>query len=220
MNLDLCYTVSMKVLYWNVYVGRDPDDVMRELRGMIREFRPEVVGLGEASRIGDRSESVMGYRAFWLKEKWRGRGDTLVLVRDDVNLREWNWIKFTKWWTGPKNGWKQGPKRFWNGRIKDKRLGKVRLSIGHWPFNTALPEVEEWAVDWFKHPSRILRRKSVHLGDLNMSPEETGRFVGRFKGKHSGIDIDRAMFKYCNVRARDLGNRGSDHPAVLFTITK
>lgn len=208
----------MKVLYWNVYIGHDPDDVMTELRKMIKEFNPEVVGLGEASRIGARSETVKGYRAYWLKETWRGRGGTLALVRDDVNLRAWNWVEFTKWWKGPKHGWPQGPKRFWNGRIKDERLGLVRLSIGHWPFNTALPEVEEWCVDWFKRP--ITKRKSVHLGDVNMGEEETNKFVKRFGGKSVGVRIDRAMFKNCNVRARDLGNRGSDHPAVLFTITK
>lgn len=210
----------MKVLYWNVYIGRDPDAVLAELRELIREFKPDVIGLGEASRIGGRSENINGYRAFWLAETWRGRGDTLVLVRDDVNLRSWNWKEFTKWWTGPKNGWRQGPKRFWNGRIKKKGLGVVRLSIGHWPFNTALPEVEAWAVDWFKRPVWSLRRKSVHLGDLNMGPEETTAFVKQFNGKHVGVRIDRAMYKNCTIRARDLGKRGSDHPAVLFTITK
>lgn len=208
----------MKVLYWNVYIGHNPDDVMTELRKLIKEFDPEVVGLGEASRIGGRSEHIRGYNAYWLKETYRGEGGTLVLVRKDVDLRSWNWKKFTKWWTGPKHGLPQGPKRFWNGRIRDKRLGLVRLSIGHWPFNKALPEVEAWCVDWFKRP--IGKRISVHLGDVNMQEAETDKFVRQFRGKNVGIRLDRAMFKNCNVRARDLGKRGSDHPAVLFTITK
>ncbi len=208
----------MKVLYWNVYVGHNPAHVMDELRAMVKEFNPEVVGLGEASRIEGRSEHVPGYTAYWLKETYTGEGGTIALVRDDVDLRHWNWIKFTKWWVGPKHGKAQGPKRFWNGRIKDKRLGLVRLSIGHWPFNKALPEVEAWCVEWFKKP--LVKRVSVHLGDVNMPADETEQFVKQFRGDHVGVRIDRAMFKNCEVRARDLGKHGSDHPAVLFTITK
>jgi len=218
----------MKVLYWNVYVGHDPDNVVKELRGMVAEFKPEVVGLGEAGRIANRIhrarkanpkfELIRGYHTYYLEETYRGEGGTLALVRKDVDLRAWNWKKFTKWWIGPKNGAKQGPKRFWNGRIRDDRLGLVRLSIGHWPFNLALPEVEEWAVEWFKRP--LVKRASVHLGDVNMQEPETDRFVKRFGGKNVGVRLDRALFKNCNVRVRDLGKHGSDHPAVLFTITK
>jgi hypothetical protein len=212
----------MKVLYWNVYIGHAVDDVISELRGMIHDHNPHVVGLGEASRIGKRSESIKGYKAFWLPETHNGAGDTLVLVRDDMVpfLKHWNWKKFTKWWKGPKHGFPQGPKRFWNGRFKTKELGLLRLSIGHWPFNTALPEVEEWCVEWFKRPNPILRRKSVHLGDLNMQEPETTRFCKQFKGKNAGHRLDRAMFKNCHVTYRALGYHGSDHEAVLFNITK
>lgn len=192
---------------------------MSELRGLIKQTDPDVIGLGEASRIGKRSESIKGYDAFWLPEDYNGAGDTLVLVKHGVNLRKWNWHHFTKWWKGPKHGWPQGPKNFWNGRIKDDRLGVVRLSIGHWPFNTALPEVEAWCVDWFKKPLVKFKRKSVHLGDVNMQEPETTRFCKQFGGKNVGHRLDRAMFENCHVRARALGLHGSDHEAVLFTIT-
>lgn len=211
------YTGNMKVLYWNVYVGHNPDHVMSELREMAKEHKPHVIGLGEGSRIEGRSEHVPGYRAFWLKETYRGRGDTIALVRDDVNLRKWNWMEMTKWWTGPKHGWPQGPKRYWNGRLRFGRFGLLRLSIAHWPFNDARPETEERVVKWFK---RAPLRRSVHLGDLNMRADDMDRFVKKFRGKHVGVGIDRAMFKRCHVTARDLGNHGSDHPAVLFNITR
>lgn len=211
--------MGMKVLYWNVHITRPVDEVMAELRKLISETNPEVVGLGEGSNVLGRADNIHGYQAFYLDEEWRGKGGTIVLVRDDVNLRKYKWVNFTQWWYLRKGGNHQGPKRFWNGRIKDEHLGVVRLSVGHWPFNAALPEVEKWAVDWFNKPV-VPKRISVHLGDLNMGKEETERFVKQFKGKTTGINIDRAMFKNCTVTARDLGHRGSDHPAVLFRITK
>jgi hypothetical protein len=209
----------MKILYWNVYIGRSAASAMERLRAMIKEHDPEIVGLGEASKIQGLSENVPGYKAFWLPETYRGRGDTIVLVRNDVVLKDWYWVRFKAWWTGPKHGLPQGPKRFWAGRVKDDRLGIVRVSVGHWGFNTALPECEAWCVSWFKKPWYPWR-KSVHLGDLNMGPGETGEFCKRFNGKHEGIGIDRAMFKNCVVTARNLGMHGSDHPAVLFNVGK
>lgn len=207
----------MRILYWNVYVGHEPKDAMRELGAMINEHNPHVIGLGEASRLTERVHHVVGYEAFSIPETYMGEGETIALVRDDVNLRRWNWLKMTKWWTGPKHGLKQGPKRYWNGRIKHDGV-LWRISIGHWPFNTARPETEDRIEAWFKRA--LPWRKSAHLGDLNTPPNVMDQYVKRFRGKHTGVGIDRIMFRNCTVTARDLGRHGSDHPAVLFTLKK
>lgn len=206
----------MKVLYWNVYVGHNPDDAMEELRGLIKAHKPEVIGIGEAKRIYMRLDSIKGYRAYTLEELYEGRSDTAVLVRDDVDLRRWRWLEMTKWWTGPKHGKAQGPKRYWHGRIRHH--GKtIRLSIGHWPFNTAVEETEERIVAWFNRA--MPWTPAAHLGDLNMGPEESEKYVKRFKGKQTGHKVDRCLFKNLRVTFKELGMHGSDHAAVLFFLT-
>lgn len=205
----------MKVLYWNVYVGHNIIHAMGELRDMIKAYRPEVVGLGEAKRIYPHLHTIPGYRPFVLAETYEGRSDTAVLVRDDVDLKGWRWLEMTKWWTGPKHGKSQGPKRYWSGRIKHN--GKIyRLSIGHWPFNTAVDETKDRIAAWFKHAVPL--RKSAHIGDLNTRADELDRYVKRFRGKHVGHRVDRALYKNMKVTHRALGKHGSDHEAVLFTL--
>lgn len=209
----------MKILYWNVYTGSKAGDVLRELRQMIDKHRPDIIGLGEADHLWFAVREIKGYRPFSIKASYRGEGDTVVLVRDDVDLKHWHWLKMTKWWVGPKHGLKQGPKRYWSGRIKDPKLGLVRVSIGHWPFNYAREETEQRIVSWFART--IPGRKSVHVGDLNTHPDDMSKFVTRFKGRHVGEGIDRAMFKNMGATAHSLGRRGvSDHPAVLFHFTR
>lgn len=208
----------MKILYWNVYIGNNPHDVTPELRKLIEETDPDLVGLGEASRMFTAVDNIKGYTKYAIKETYRGEGDTIVLAKDGVDIPKWRWMKLTKWWKGPKAGLAQGPKRYWNGRVNDEHLGKVRVLVGHWPFNTARQETIDAVVRWFKFA--LPGRPSVHLGDLNTQPDDMDGIVRRFKGKHVGIRIDRAMFKNCEVFARDLGHHGSDHPAVLFTVRK
>lgn len=206
----------MKVLYWNVYVGHHVDDVLREVRGMIKSYHPEVVGLGECMRVSPHLDKIPGYTAYTLPEKTPGSSDTAVLVRNDVPLKRWRWLEMYRWWKGPKHGKVQGPKRYWSGRFKVN--GRVlRLSIGHWPFNDAVNETEDRIAQWFQRT--IPLRKSAHLGDLNMGPDETGRYVKRFRGKHTGHGVDRCLYKNMKVTFRPLGKHGSDHEAVLFTLS-
>lgn len=207
----------MKALYWNVYIGHNPNDVLKELRDMIGETRPDLIGLGEASNCFDVVQRIKGYRVFAIKETYQGEGDTIVLARDGVKLRHWHWMKMRKWWTGPKHGLKQGPKRYWSGRVSEDGV-TYRVSFGHWPFNTAVAETEDRVAKWFGVAAP--GRASAHIGDLNMKPEEVTKYVRRFRGSHVGVFLDQCMFKNCEVTARNLGKRGSDHPAVLFTITK
>lgn len=205
----------MKLLYWNVYVGHHVDDVLRELRGMIKDYKPEVIGLGECMHVAPHLDQIKGYRAFTLKETTPGSSDTAVLVRDDVALKRWYWMILHKWWRGPKHGKAQGPKRYWSGRIRHNKK-TYRISIGHWPFNWAVDETEDRIVKWFKHS--IPLRKSGHFGDLNMGADESDRYVRRFNGKHTGHGVDRALYKNMKVTYRALGKHGSDHEAVLFTL--
>jgi len=206
----------MKVLYWNVYVGHHVDDVLRELRGMIKDYRPEVIGLGECMHVSPHLNQINGYHAYTLKETTPGSSDTAVLVRDDVDLKRWYWMKLHVWWKGPKHGKVQGPKRYWAGRIRHK--GKIfRLSIGHWPFNVAVDETKDAIAKWFK--KAVPFRKSAHIGDLNSSPDELDRYVNRFRGKHVGHRVDRCLYKNMKVTYKDLGQHGSDHSAVLFTLS-
>jgi hypothetical protein len=183
---------------------------------MIANQDPDVVGLGEASKMGPYVSKIPGYKAYWLRETYTGRGDTIVLVKKGVRLRFWYWKRFKEWWTGPKHGWKQGPKRFWVGRIKTE-FGVVRISVGHWPFNTAVPEVRRWCTLWFMRSNKN-KVASVHVGDLNTRVSVLDDFVKNFDGKHTGVGIDRAIYKYCHVTATDIGHHGSDHPAVLFVV--
>lgn len=203
-----------RVLYWNVYVGHNPEHALEELGKMIHTYRPHIVGTGESMRIYKHLDKFPAFKDYVLEESYPGRSDTAVLVRKDSLPLRWRWMRMTKWWIGPKHGKKQGPKRYWVGRFKEGK-DVLRLSIGHWPFNLAVPETEDRVEKWFK----ASKDASVHLGDLNMHEAETERYVKRFGGQQVGHKPDRAMFKNCKVVCHKLGEHGSDHQAMLFEVT-
>jgi hypothetical protein len=204
----------MRLLYWNVYIGNKPSDVLRALRRLIRQHKPEIIGLGEATRVAPYLEKgIPGYTAYTFPKTHEGAADTAVLVRDGVFLRRNRWLRMTKWWTGPKHGKRQGPKRYWSGRFKVN--GKIaRISIGHWPFNTAVEETENRIALWFKS-----RLPSGHFGDLNMHGEEAQRYAQRVGGRTKGQGPDRAVYKNGMRITHTVLPRGiSDHHPVIFDI--
>ena len=206
----------MKILYWNVYVGHNPDDVKRELSSMVKTYDPEIIGLGEAMRL--RGLHIPGYKKFVYEPVDNNtinyyNGDTIVFVRNDVKLESQRWMKLTAWWTGPKHGYRQPPKRYFLSRIK---VGNDvwRVSVGHWPFNTARPETLQRITNWFE---KLRKRVAIHVGDLNTRSDDLETFVRKFGADQTGHGVDRTIFRHCTAHAKPLGRHGSDHEAVLFT---
>lgn len=208
----------LSILYWNVYVGHNPDDVKRELMGMVKEHDPEIIGLGEAMRL--RGLHIPGYKKFVYERVGNHNldyynADTTVFVRDDVELESQRWMELKTWWSGPKHGLRQPPKRYFLSKVKVGKKGEIwRVSVGHWPFNTARPETLQRITNWFE---KMRKRVAIHVGDLNTRADDLASFVRKFGADQTGHGVDRTIFRHCTAHAKALGKHGSDHEAVLFT---
>lgn len=211
----------MKIIYWNVYVNHDPKAVKSAIVLMINQHRPEFFALGEAKNQYDVLHHIEGYYPLQLipgKGAGDEEGDTAFLVRKDIKLdRHWI-IRMLESWRGPKAGIPHDPRVY--QALKVKYNGTAwKISAGHWPFGKAKTETMNRIRKFFM--SSDINTCLVHVGDLNTSAVDTGKFAKSINAKTIGFGIDRAIFKNCIAQApMNLGHHGSDHPAILYRFHK
>lgn len=211
---------TIRMIYWNVYILHNKQDVRQELKEMAKEYQPEIIGLGEARGIYSITDDIPGYKRFQLPPQ-KGAGDenadTGVLVREDVEILSKRPMRMRVGFRGPKAGIKREPRIYWSLRVRVE--GRVwRVSVGHWPFGPAKQETKRRIKRWFGRTP--VTQSAVHIADVNTRPAELTKMLKGTRIHHKGIGIDRGLYKYASATVKSLGKHGSDHPAVLFTFSK
>lgn len=206
----------MKILYWNVYIGQRPAVVLRELKEMIAVHKPEIIGLGEATKAYQITDDVPGYRRIHLapvRRRGNENADTAVLVRNDVKIyRKRAWRMSLSWFV-PGRRVRHSPRVYIVVITKGDDGRRWRVAVGHWPFRDAQEETKRKVKRWF---ALAPRARSIFVGDLNARASVLRRY---FKGvRVTGQGVDLALHKNCTATYKNLGKHGSDHPAILFTF--
>lgn len=215
---------TLKVIAWNVHQNSKPEDVRRELAFMAAVHQPDVFVLTEASgQFGQLSG--LGFRVVQLHPgRWpHGRpmpedGNVAILVRKDLDIDARRLMRMNQRWIGPKHGIPHAPRVYrWVRVRKDGRVWKV--GGFHWPFGQAAKDESDRRVrNWFRWTWP--KRPVIAVGDMNMGAHDMRNRVANKVGSIvSGFGIDLTAFKNCHlIDQRNLGNHGSDHPAVLYVF--
>lgn len=211
----------LDVLSWNVYIGNTPEKVRLNLSPMLSTYKPEVCALMEASKMYGHL-GALGYKVVQLKPRplrpgsQPGQGNIAILVRNDVKIKQRFSLRMLTFWLGPKHGLPQDPRVYRWVKIvwKDKTW---KIGAAHQPFGvTARLESVRKLIGWFNRT--VPGRPTVLVLDANMSqPEFRQRIADKVGAQVLGSGIDIAAYKNARcVSVRDLGKRGSDHPAMLY----
>lgn len=209
----------MDIIYWNVYIRQSPEKVLHELKEIAEIWKPEIIGLGEATKAWSITDDVPGYRRIQLRPV-RRRGnenaDSAILVRNDIEVTARRVWRMSLSWFVPGRTVRHTPRVYLVVKFKADGL-RWRVAVGHWPFGRAQEETKRRVRRWFRLAPL---QRSIFVGDLN---ENAAGIAAAFKGtgvRQVGFGVDRALFKNCRASANKLGYRGSDHPAVRFSFTK
>lgn len=207
---------TIKVLYWNVYIGNSPEETLRELSVLAKAHRPHIIGLGEATKAYKITDEIPGYRRIHLapvRQRGNENADSAVLVRHDVVITSKRIWRMRLSWFVPGRRVRHTPRVYIVVRFKAEGR-KWRVAVGHWPFGAAQEETKRKVRRWF----RLSTLPSAYVGDLNAREPELTRFFRPLK--NIGFGVDRAIYKRCRATAKNLGKHGSDHPAVLFRFSR
>jgi exonuclease III len=216
----------MRILAWNVYIDNDPQSVGQTVAGWLEQYKPEVVVLNEATRcwkVLSRAARGNGYRHY---QGVTGQAAGIaVLVRSDVAVVRRREAVMRRWWRGPIHGWRQKPRRYPYLRLRLPGGRVVRLMALHFPTGGAnAPAVAE-SLDrtrvWLRRG--LSRVPAVTVGDTNLGvvtlrTKLAGR-VGRGAVVVPGHHVDNLIGRGVTGRSTTLGKHGSDHEAVLYTLT-
>lgn len=215
---------SLKILAWNVYIGNHPSAVRSHLNDILVAHNPEVAGLMEATRMYHHLGG-MGYQVVQLRPRPRRLGnqpadaDIAIMVRNDVEIIKRGALRLLTFWKGPVHGLPQDPKiyRF----VKVKYRNQIwKIGVAHTPFGIkARAESRIRLVRWLKRTLRL--RPAVLVLDANMSLTLFRETIAGPSVAHSGgVGVDLIAAKNSQIHsARNLGKHGSDHPAMLYTVT-
>jgi len=214
----------LSIIAWNVYIGSAVKDVKSALIGWIRDYRPEIFALMEASKLYGQLDH-MGYEVIQLKPRPLGKGhqpaqgDVALMIHKSIRIKGRFAIRLKRFWKGPKHGWIQDPKVYrW---VKIKWRGRTwKVGVAHSPFgHEARVESNNALVKWLKRTLRF--RPTIMLLDANMLQAELEKLVAEPGGAEvDGVHIDLIMYKNCElVHERNLGKKMSDHPAMMYQMT-
>lgn len=216
-------TSEFSAISWNVYTNHKVDDVRHQVQGMIIENDPDVIALYEAKHMHGHLNGL-GYNVFQLKSKTTHKGlrpataNVALLVKKDLTVRKTFTMRMKQVWKGPHLGAKQAP-RVYRWLKVDKNDVVWKIGGFHIPFgDAARKESFTHLRDWFN--KTVKGRPTVALGDYNSGKSFVRDNVGKIVGaKVVGEGIDLATLKNCHLkRQKDLGHRGSDHPAILYIL--
>ena len=213
------------VLAWNVYIGNSPDEVRPKLENILIKENPEVAGLMEATRMRGHLQGL-GYQVIQLKPRPKhpgnqpGDANIAILVRNDVEIVKKFSMRMKTFWKGPKHGLHQDP-RVYRG-VKIKWVGRIwKIGVAHTPFGEeAREESRNRLILWFT--KTFPGRPTILVLDANMSATEFRIGIADPGEAHvGGHGIDLIAVKNCQLfMAKNLGNHGSDHPAMFYRVVK
>lgn len=120
-----------RTIWWNVYVGNNPDNVGDQVRNLAASFKPDVIGLCEAYRCRGELRKVKGYVLYQGLNVGEG-ADIAVLVRKDRVVLHDRVLKMLATWIGPVHNVVKRPREY---RVVRLRIAKVpiRYVAAHLP---------------------------------------------------------------------------------------
>lgn len=224
---------DFRLLAWNVKTGND--EARSAIREMLEEYDPHVTALSEAYslRLSDghgkfcghdvlQESTPPGRKTPWFHEPVCECGEQAGLIAPGVKVSRDRVVPMSRRWVGPVNGLTHQPRR--HRRLRVTADGQTwRLSLEHWPTGgtgsktngAAVKETVARAKSWLLTG---VRSPSVIVGDLNLGTVELAHmFPSRTVVGHGP---DNVIARGCKVTREVLGNYGSDHSAVLYTLKK
>lgn len=211
------------IIAWNVYIGSKPASVRAALREFIKQHKPDVIALMEASNLYGEL-STLGYTVVQLKPRplkkgnQPGQGNIAILVHPSYAIKKRMTLNMLTFWIGPKHGWPQDPRVYRSVKIRKKNDPTARtwlVGVAHTPFGLeARAESRRKLIEWFKDARP--GRPTVLVLDANMGLPAFKTTIATPAGAEaSGIRIDLEAHKNCELVEEDnLGNGISDHPAI------
>lgn len=211
------------VIAWNVYIAVKPPTIRRVLREFIRDHKPDVFCLMEASNLYGELDSL-GYTVVQLKPKplkkgnQPGQGNIAILVHPSYAIRQRIALRMLTFWIGPKHGWPQDPRVYRSVKIRKKNDPTARtwlVTAAHTPFGTeARAESKNRLVAWL-NDTKPGRPHILNI-DANMGLAPFRQVIANpADAKASGFGIDLEAHKNCELVDEDnLGKGPSDHPAI------
>lgn len=207
---------------WNAKVGRRPWLVVLAIRVFIRITRPHMIVLTEAG--GYIEELRKAFHGEW--HAYRKRSDVVVMVRKDFPKPEITRLEHDHEWRGPKEGLAHKGRVWLQLDWSDLRVIALHRVPGG-PSGGTSPELDggnrpAWEMeDFLLATAADTNKPLLVLGDQNAKVDEMRDFMARhnLRAVPTGAKVDWAMCRKLLARARRLGRRGSDHPAVFIVTT-
>ena len=223
---------DLRILAWNVRVTRSWREIKPHLEAFLHAHKPDVVVLIECYHVADDIAHDLG-------SQWRVHYDTksgapeahdvVILVRRSPNvvLYQRGILAHNDTWVGPNF---RRPKRGrvfpWVDVAKNGRayriLGVHRISGRRIKENRPVWAAETKLLRTFAKNSTINRRIYAEIGDRNQSILTGGlKYARSIGGRYwRGHGPDAAVTIHATAKVRNLGAGGSDHDALLWTLTK
>ncbi len=215
------------IIAWNVYIANKPATIRRVLREFIKEHKPDVFVLMEASNLYGEL-ATLGYTVVQLKStplrkgNQPAQGNIAILVDPSYTVRHRWTLRMLTFWRGPKHGWPQDPRVYRSVKIRKKNDPTARTWVvtgAHTPFGAeARLESRQRLVAWLKG-GKDGRPHILNL-DANMGIREFRSSIAEPSGAEAakpetGAPIDLEAHKNCElVNQVSLGKGPSDHPAI------
>lgn len=207
---------------WNAKVGRRPWLVVLALRVFIRITRPHVIVLTEAG--GYIEELRKAFHGEW--HAYRKHSDVVVMVRKNFAQPKVTRLEHDHPWHGPKEGLAHKGRAWLQLDWLDLRVIALHRVPGG-PSGGTSRELAggnrpAWEAEDLLLAGALDTTKAVLvIGDQNAELDEMRDFMAEhnLRPVPTGAKVDWAMRRRLNARARRLGRRGSDHPAVLIITT-
>ena len=123
---------SVRILWWNVYVGAPPASVLRAVCELADRYVPDVIVLGEAKRCRELLGRVPAYRH---RQGRTGEARNMaVLVRRQASVLRRGWLAMREPWIGPRHDLRHGPRDYPYARVASSdREAVVRVLAVHFP---------------------------------------------------------------------------------------
>lgn len=148
----------VRVLWWNVYVGQEPTDVLRQVATMADDHQPHLIALCEAYRCRSVLAQVPAYKRLQgvhLGSTQTENSDVALLVRRDVKIRSEAATRMHVPWIGPKHNLKRSPRVYRRGWFEFPDGGELRFLAAHLP--TGGPDHDRNGPAVRESVSRIIR---------------------------------------------------------------
>jgi hypothetical protein len=231
----------LRVVAWNVRVGRRPEEVARQLALALSSIRADVVVLNEAAAYVPALRQALAHGEWkaWHAWGWAEARNVVVLTRRGLPVRRTVPIRNWRSWVGPLARRPHVGRTFllvdvglhWRIVAVHRtpggpRGGHPRDSRGYGPNAEAWAEEHRRLVRLSARPGSV-RRSLVIVGDQNCEaldpdPLSIGGLADAIGGAvvTTHTKVDHAVVRDATGRGRRHDYFGSDHPLVSYDLIR